>query len=339
MTFAAVAGGVAAAAAVASAGTSIAGAVGSKNAAGQASTTAGNNTALQTALSGMAQSGATANLSPYMQTGAAANTQLAGMLGLAQPGSQPKPDISQFQTVTAGSGKNGQPTMTTDYGAFQQAMDAWLQQQGTLTGIEQNGQIGSLTAPYSAAQYQGDPGYTPMVNSLADLQATPGYNFQLQQGLQSVNNSAAAKGSLLSGSTLKGLNNYAQGQASTGFQAAWDRAQQAYSNAFNRNTTNQTNTFNRLNTIAGSGQNAATTLSSAGQTAAGQQSGAVGTGSAAQQQASYATGAANTSLAGNLNQSVQGGLSDYLLGQYLNNQTGTAAATNAQNPGGNLALG
>ena len=97
-------------------------------------------------------------------------------------------------------------------------------------------------------KYKEDPGYTPMVNSLADLQATPGYQFQYDQGMQGVNNSAAAKGSLLSGRQLKDVNNYAQGQASTGFQAAWDRAQNSYQNAFNRNTSNYQNSQNAYNT-------------------------------------------------------------------------------------------
>jgi len=121
-----------------------------------------------------------------------------------------------------------------------------------------NPQYGALTKDYGMEQYKQDPGYTPMVNSLADLQATPGYQFQLEQGLQSLGNSAAAKGSLLSGRQMKDVNNYAQGQASTGYQAAWERAQNAYQNAFARDTSNKSNTFNRLQGMANSGQTAAT---------------------------------------------------------------------------------
>lgn len=115
-----------------------------------------------------------------------------------------------------------------------------------------NTQKGGL-ANYGMDQYQQDVGYTPMVNSLADLQATPGYQFQLEQGLQGVNNSAAARGGLLSGANMKAINDYAQGQASTGYQNAWDRAQNAYTNAFSRNQQKFTN----LQGMAVSGQNAA----------------------------------------------------------------------------------
>jgi hypothetical protein len=195
----------------------------------------------------------------------------------------------------------------------------------------------SLTRPFDAADYQKDVGYTPMSSNqftreqygqlpgvpalvsntltadewkndgtgtytatprtLEELQATPGYQFQLQQGLQEVNNSAAAKGSLMSGRTLKELNNYAQGQASTGFSDAWNRGQQAYQNAFarkqqqfqqgqqgyadefgrrqlqfqqgqdalqnayNRYGQNQNNTYNRLSPLASQGMQAAGALS------------------------------------------------------------------------------
>ena len=108
-------------------------------------------------------------------------------------------------------------------------------------------------ANYGMDQYKQDVGYTPMVNSLAELQATPGYQFQLEQGLQGVNNSAAARGGLLSGANMKAINDYAQGQASTGYQNAWDRAQSAYQNAFNRNQQKFTN----LQSMANNGQNAA----------------------------------------------------------------------------------
>lgn len=120
-----------------------------------------------------------------------------------------------------------------------------------------NTQQGGL-ANYGQDQYQKDVGYTPMVNSLADLQATPGYQFQLEQGLQGVNNSAAARGGLLSGANMKAINDYAQGQASTGYQNAWDRAQNAYSNAFNRNQQK----FSNLQSMANNGQTAAGTQGS-----------------------------------------------------------------------------
>jgi hypothetical protein len=145
---------------------------------------------------------------------------------------------------------------------------------GTPTGFIGTGQKGALSQPYSKEQYQNDPLYTPMVNNLQELQATPGYQFQLDQGLQSVNNSAAANGSLLSGRQLKDINNYAQGQASTGYQAAWQRAQQAYNQAFSNNNTTNNNTFNRLQSMSNNGQSAAQSQAGASMSAGASLAGA-----------------------------------------------------------------
>ena len=89
-----------------------------------------------------------------------------------------------------------------------------------------------LTSRYGMEDYKQSPLYTPMVRNLAELQATPGYQFQLQQGLQGVQQGAAAKGGLLSGAAGQAMNNYAQGQAAQGYQSAWERAQKAYGTAF-----------------------------------------------------------------------------------------------------------
>lgn len=137
------------------------------------------------------------------------------------------------------------------------AYDELLAQMG-LSEDKDNPNFGALTKTFSPEDYKLDPGYTPMVNSLEELQATPGYQFQLNQGLQSVNNSAAAQGSLLSGRQLQAVNDYAQGVASQGYQSAWDRAQAAYANAFSRFNTNQTNQYSRLQSMANNGQTAAT---------------------------------------------------------------------------------
>lgn len=73
----------------------------------------------------------------------------------------------------------------------------------------------------------------------------PAYQWDLQQGQQALERSAAARGGLRSGGTLKDLTSYAQGAASNEYQ-----------NAYNRFMNNQNTTFNRLATIAGYGQNA-----------------------------------------------------------------------------------
>jgi len=92
---------------------------------------------------------------------------------------------------------------------------------------------------YTPEMYEQSPLYTPMVRNLAELQATPGYQFQLQQGQKELAQSAAARGGLLSGAQLQAAQGFGQRQAATGFQSAWERAQQAYMNAFNTNLAGQ----------------------------------------------------------------------------------------------------
>lgn len=87
----------------------------------------------------------------------------------------------------------------------------------------------------------------------------PGYAFRLQQGQQALERSAAARGGLQSGGTLKGLTQYAQDYASNEFQ-----------NAYNRFGNDQTNRFNRLSSLAGLGQTANGMTAQAGQNYASQ---------------------------------------------------------------------
>ncbi len=51
----------------------------------------------------------------------------------------------------------------------------------------------------------------------------PGFDWRLAQGTKALEGSAAARGGLLSGATLKGINDYAQNQASGEYSKAYDR--------------------------------------------------------------------------------------------------------------------
>lgn len=68
--------------------------------------------------------------------------------------------------------------------------------------------------------------YAPafMNPSAEDLFQDPSYQSRLNEGLQAIERSAAARGMLRSGNTLQDLNNYAQDYASREYQAATDRA-------------------------------------------------------------------------------------------------------------------
>ncbi|WPO68780.1 hypothetical protein SDC64_07630 [Acinetobacter haemolyticus] len=68
----------------------------------------------------------------------------------------------------------------------------------------------------------------------SDFNADPGYAFRKQQGMDGIQSSAAASGGLLSGATLKALNNYNSDLASQEYQAAYNRFGNDQNNAYSR---------------------------------------------------------------------------------------------------------
>lgn len=97
-----------------------------------------------------------------------------------------------------------------------------------------------------------------------DMTLDPGWQFRLNQGLDALQNSAAARGGLLSGGTARAVNDYAQGSASQEYGNAYNRALQNYNTNYNTFTNDQTNTFNRLMALMNGGQVSANNLSNSG---------------------------------------------------------------------------
>lgn len=191
-----------------------------------------------------------ANLQPYMTGGTSALSSLSSMLGLGgssgSSSSQPYTlnDFIGYDKRIAPSGYsvNGQLSDANDQfklyqsGGYGTDQNAIAQRFGFAAPTSQTSQtdsnFGSLTKPFDASafeQYQD-----------------PGYQFQLQQGQNALQNSQAAQSGVLSGAALKDLMSYNQGMANT-----------AYQNAFDRWNTQNTNTYNRLSGLLGIGENAA----------------------------------------------------------------------------------
>ena len=70
------------------------------------------------------------------------------------------------------------------------------------------------------------------VPSFADAQNEPGYQFRLNAGTSALQNSAAAKGMLRTGGTLKDLIEYGQNFGAQEYQNVFNRALQAYQPAY-----------------------------------------------------------------------------------------------------------
>jgi hypothetical protein len=97
--------------------------------------------------------------------------------------------------------------------------------------------------------------------TMADYQTDPGAAFRLSEGLKALDNSASARGGVLSGNALKGVNDYAQNTAS-----------QEYGNAFNRYMAQRGAQTNTLQSLAGMGQTATQQVGQASQNFATQAS-------------------------------------------------------------------
>lgn len=177
------------------------------------------------------------------------------------------------------------------------------------------GEFGSLMQPF------GEEFEAP---TLETMQLTPGYRFRLQEGADLLQNSAAARGGLLTGATSEALTRYGQDYASGEYSNVYNRALTEYQQAYNIFQQNQANQFNRLASMSGMGQTAAGQLSSAGNVAAGNVSNIL-LGSAAQRGASIQNAAAARASgyydsANAWNNALQGGVGN--LSQLLMMQAG-----------------
>lgn len=182
--------------------------------------------------------------------------------------------------------------------AGQTSLAALMQGLGLMPGSNGATANGAITAPFN-------------------YQASPGYNYEVQQSMDAIQNSAAAKGGLVSGNALKALQANAQGLASTDYQSM-----------ANLDMNQKQQLFNMLQTMAGSGQNAAANLGSLGSSTANSIASAqIGAGNAA-----AAGSVAQGNIWSNLlnNQSFLSGITS----MFGSGNTGTFAPSTASLGGG-----
>src|SRR5438034_6432504 len=117
------------------------------------------------------------------------------------------------------------------------------------------GEFGSLSQPFSE-KFVAPTGATE--------QNDPGYQFRLNEGEKALQNSAAAKGTLLSGATGADIQKYGQDYASNEYGNVYNRSMGEYQNRYNQYNQDQATKFNRLAAVSGVGQTAAGQLSDAG---------------------------------------------------------------------------
>lgn len=209
---------------------------------------------------------------PWRQAGQNALAQMSALMGL------PGFDAEAAAAATGGAANTNAPwgsdtpTIVANTTAAPRGSTNQMEDNRGFGRFLGNGQAGAGTTTYSvgdasfdtqdAAQAYIDsfsappqPTYTastqaPMTQQQAfdAFRATPGYQFQLDEGNKAIERGAAARGLRLSGGTLKGLQQYGQGLADTTYG----------------------DYFNRLAGIAGTGQTATGMASSLGQNYANQ---------------------------------------------------------------------
>lgn len=213
---------------------------------------------------------------PFRQAGVAAQNQLLTLLGI---------NPMQAQGGGGGSGVAGMVGSA--------ARDAFGQQDSGLQVDPNSPDFGRYARNFS----------------MSDFQADPGYAFRMSEGMKGLERSAAARGGLLSGATLKGIQRYGQ-----------DLGSQEYMNAFNRYQTERSARLNPLQSLAGVGQTTSQQLGAAGQTMASNVGQAMG--AAGQARASGYMGGANalTGALGSYMNYNQGQQQNALLQQMIGNR-------------------
>ncbi|CDO34552.1 hypothetical protein [Novosphingobium sp. KN65.2] len=211
---------------------------------------------------------------PYRAVGQGALSKLAGMYGI---------DYTDTSKVNWDDYVRGNPDALANWnslGAKGQQEFGSLQQFGKYH-YEKDGSRRDLS-PYTVGGGSAQGTSQPY----GGFETSPGYQFRLDEGIKAIQRSAAARGSLASGATMKSLNNYAQGQASGEYN----------------------NYVNSLMNLAGIGSGATSGTASAGaQAASGIANAYTNAGNA------QAAGAINTGNA--INGTVQNLAGAYLYGQ------------------------
>lgn len=269
------------------------------------------------------------NLAPWLQGGNVALSALQKGLGLSGPGIGGSPSLTgSGPPGTMGTSFN--PALLSDpayYSAWQQIFGGPGMGDSTkMSAADLSGQLSGILGPdwmqahtqQTQASGAGTPGFGSLTKpfSLADFQASPSYQFNLQQGQAAIDKSARSKGMAYAPQTLQDIGKYSQGVASNEFQ-----------NALANYTGNQQQVYNMLSGQSGAGQNAAVQQGGFAQN--------LGT-----QVGSNITGAGNVLAAGQVGQAnaLGGGLSsaynNYLLQQILSqNQQPTYGSDFAANSG------
>lgn len=183
------------------------------------------------------------DLAPFRESGYGALNELNYGLGLNVPGaSTTQSNFDAAAYLQANPDVAADSTWSQDpYGHYQRYGKnegrAFTPTAQSSTPTQHGGTFGDLNRDFT----------------LADFHKDPSYDFRMSEGQNALESSAAARGGLLNGGTIKALTRYGQ-----------DFASNEYSNAYNRFNADRTQRFNRLSALAGTGQQATNTTATLG---------------------------------------------------------------------------
>jgi len=152
----------------------------------------------------------------------------------------------------------GQTATNRAIGAQQQGVDQTIALQREMYNQGREDMAPWREAGADALGRMGDNNFNQQFD-YQSFQQDPGYQFRMNEGMKALQASAAARGNLGGGATLKALTRYGQ-----------DVASQEYQNAYNRFYDQQDRSYNRLASLAGVGQTTSSQLMGAGQNMANQ---------------------------------------------------------------------
>lgn len=215
---------------------------------------------------------------PWMTQGRGALYKLSDLLGIDTPvGAMPTRE--QFtRPATRGT-------------AFQPAAGLSVEYRGGTPAYFDQAAYDQAIADWQSSNVGRSPEFGSLLEDFTgeDLENEPGYQFGLEQGRNTVDQSAASRGALLSGKTLKDLMTFGQDYAGTKYDAA-----------FNRDAANKSRKYTMLSGISGTGQNTATNLGQVGMNSASNISDLLTSAGAAQAAGRVGQANAITGTIGNL---------------------------------------
>lgn len=181
-----------------------------------------------------------------------ATSIIGGLIGSSSAAAAAKRQAAAAQAAANNENKAVGVTAGIGYDAIAQANNAVTAGTGAATSAVQTGQAQAAQAIGNAGanqagiyntnmqglqpyQQAGTYGLTQLQNQAGtfsfdpnNVTNNPAYQFQLAQGEKAVQNSAAGRGMLMSGATMKAMDNYSQGLASTSEQALYNQALSTY---------------------------------------------------------------------------------------------------------------